>query len=98
MTIDRDDNGRSNRWQLDKRISITHMFATASAIAALIGFGANLNTRLTLIEQYITQSNSEQVRIDARQDAARDDLRRETRENYKAISDKLDRLIERTTK
>lgn len=88
-------NGAVSGWQFDKKISITHMIATVSAITALIGFGYNLNTRLSLMEQAMTASAVNQRVTDERQDIQMAELRRQTREDYKAISDKLDRLIER---
>lgn len=82
-------------WQFDKTISITHMITTASAIAALVGFGMNLNNRLSLIEQAMSNINIQQKLTDERQDTTVTELRRQTREDMRNINDKLDRILER---
>lgn len=87
-----------SKWHLDKKISITHMIATISAVGSIIVFGSNLNTRLTIVEQALATALATQRATDARQDANNQELRREMLDNYKAINDKLDRLIERGSK
>lgn len=82
-------------WQFDKTISVTHMLTTASAIAALIGFGMNLDNRLSLIEQAMANALVSQRVIDERQDAAVVEIRRQIREDLRVIDGKLDRIIER---
>lgn len=89
------DAHEKEKWHLDKKISLTHMFATVSAIGTLVIFGSNLTTRVALIEQAISQYVNEQKNVDIRQDAERIELRRQMREDYGRIDDKLDRLIER---
>lgn len=83
------------KWKFDRTISLTHLLTTASAIAAALFFAANINTRVTVLEQAIAQTVIVQHATDARQDAVTQELRAQMREDYKSINGKLDRLIER---
>lgn len=89
------DPKEKEKWHLDKKISLTHMFATVSAIGTLVIFGSNLTTRVALIEQALTSYINEQKNVDHRQDTERMELRKQMREDYARIDNKLDRLIER---
>jgi hypothetical protein len=90
-----DPNHQSERdhsqWHLEKSVSITHLFSTIAAIATLVVLGSRFDTRVTLLEQ----ASIAQHATDARQDKDTDDFKRTVREDYRAIDDKLQRLIER---
>jgi hypothetical protein len=88
--VSAEDNAR---WHLDKKISLTHMFATVSAIGTLVIFGSNLTTRVALIEQAVGTFVVEQRTVDTRQDVERSELRRQMREDYGRIDEKLDRIL-----
>lgn len=90
------DEQENNKWHLDKKISLTHMFATISAIGTLVIFGSNLTTRVALIEQALTTYINEQKNVDHRQDIERNEIKKQMREDYARIDSKLDRIIERT--
>jgi hypothetical protein len=79
------------QWHLEKSVSITHLFSTIAAIATLVVLGSKFDTRVTLLEQ----QNAGQHAVDSRQDKETDDFKRIVREDYRAIDDKLQRLIER---
>lgn len=85
----------NQKWKFDRTISVTHLFTTLSAISAALFFAANINTRVTLLEQTVTQIVVAQNATDARQDAVLQELRVQTRDDYKAINAKLDRIMER---
>lgn len=84
-----------SKWQFDKTISVNSLFTTIAAVAALVVFGANVNTRLFLLEGAVAVAVKQAAENDARQDRATAELARQTREDYRTINDKLDRLIER---
>ncbi len=72
-------------------MSLTHLFSTFTAIAALVVLGSKFDTRVTLLEQQVAAQHA----VDSRQDKDVDDFKRLVREDYRAIDDKLQRLIER---
>ncbi|MET3135274.1 hypothetical protein AAKU55_005582 [Oxalobacteraceae bacterium GrIS 1.11] len=82
---------RPREWHLDKTVSATHLFSTMAAIATLVVLGSKFDTRVTLIEQ----ANAAQHAVDTRQDKEIDDFKHSVREDYRAIDDKLQRLIEK---
>jgi hypothetical protein len=79
------------QWHLEKSVSITHLFSTIAAIATLVVLGSKFDTRVTLLEQQVAAQHA----VDSRQDKEVDDFKRMVREDYRAIDDKLQRLIER---
>ena len=78
-------------WHLDKTISITHIFSTIAAISTLVVLGSVFNTRLTLVEQAIT---NQQI-VEAKADSASREFRQEIRDALKVTGEKLDRMIDR---
>lgn len=84
-----DDFGR--QWHLDKNVSVTHIFSTIAAIAALVVLGARFDTRLSLIEQTIQIQHATNIK----QEENVAEFKREIRGSMDNISNKLDRLIER---
>ncbi|NRR28898.1 hypothetical protein HSX11_01750 [Oxalobacteraceae bacterium] len=86
-----EEPAQRREWHLDKTVSITHLFSTIAAIATLVVLGSKFDTRVTLLEQ----TNAAQHAVDTRQDKETDDFKRTVREDYRAIDDKLQRLIER---
>lgn len=79
------------QWHLEKSVSITHLFSTIAAIATLVVLGSKFDTRVTLLEQQTAAQHA----VDTRQDKETDDFKHVVREDYRAIDDKLQRLIER---
>lgn len=84
-----EDNRRG--WHFDKTISFAHIFTTISAIALAAVVLSQFSTRLTLVEQAVVV----QQQTSQRQDSDAAEFKREMREMYRAINDKLDRVIER---
>ena len=66
-------------WTFDKRINLSHWFATASLIITLIISWNKLDQRVTTLETQISAHKDVVERLDSRLDR---------------IEDKLDRLIE----
>lgn len=83
------------KWKFDRTISVTHLFTTMSAISAALFFAANINTRVTVLEQAIAQHVVAQHAVDARQDRNMQELQNQLRDDYRQINAKLDRVIER---
>lgn len=92
------NRGGMRGWRLDKTISITHIATTISAIAALVIFGSNLNTRLSTLEQTYKLTVEVQHSVDSQQNAATEDFKQIVRSDLRDISQKLDRIIERQMK
>jgi len=92
MAQDKEET-QDNRWHLDKKVSVTHIFATISAISAVVVFGSNLNTRLSIVENGIATVVHASNVTDERQDRERAEIARQVREDLRLINDKLDRLI-----
>lgn len=92
MSANDNDQPVPRQWHLDKTVSITHLFSTVAAIAALVVLGSKFDTRVTVLEQ----TNSMQHAVDMRQDKDVDDFKHTVREDYRAIDDKLQRLIEKS--
>lgn len=82
------------QWHLDKTFSVSHLISTIAAIATLIVMGSKFDTRVTLLEQQMTQQNIDQ----RRQDSEATELRKGIKEDLRDLSSKVDRLIERTAK
>ena len=81
---------RRRQWHLEKSVSISHIISTIAIAGSMFVYIGKMDTRIALLEQ----SNQQQAHTDQRQDAERSESLREIRENMKAISEKLDRLIE----
>ena len=81
-------------WHLDKTVSLTHLFSTIAAIAALVVLGSQFNTRLAVVEQAIIEQHSR----DAQQDADHLEFKKSMATAIQNINDKLDRIIERERK
>ncbi len=79
------------KWHIDKAVSVTHLFSVLAAIFALLVLGSKIDTRVTLLEQVSTDQRA----VDLRQDKQMDEFKRSVREDYRAIDDKLQRLIEK---
>ncbi len=84
----------NDHWSLDKRLNVGHLVATAGICVAVFMWGGKIDTRISLIEQYQSQSQSNQRITDIRQD---DDMRAAVlgvKQEMRDINNKLDRLIE----
>ena len=71
-------------WRLDRRVSITHILTTLSAIAIALTFAAEISKRVALLEQGQTMQDRETTEFKA-----------QVRDSLQAISNKLDRLIDK---
>lgn len=88
------DLNEKQRWKLDKTISLPTLLAVGTCATGILWHIAGQDTRITVVEKDQEHTKLVQAATDARQEAQIAELRRQTREDYKAISDKLDRLIE----
>jgi hypothetical protein len=77
-------------WHLDKKVSVTHLFASISAIFVIGVFLAKQDTRITLLEQTTIQL----IKEDARQDKEKTEMKQLIREDLQGINGKLDKLQE----
>lgn len=69
----------AQHWSLDKRINLSHLFATGSLVLALVVSWNKMDQRVTTLETQIAANKDVVERLDTRLDR---------------IEDKLDRLIE----
>lgn len=77
-------------WHIDKRLSVSHLLTTASLAAALIWWGAGMESRMALIEKDIQTVDQRVEREVARNS---EDMRR-IQEQLNRIEDRLERLME----
>lgn len=87
-------------WHLDKSFSVGHILTTVMIVGALAVQYAQFSSRMAVLESAMTAQGSivnqlldNQRRVDARQDAELFDMRREIKDNYNRI---LERLPERS--
>lgn len=78
-------------WHVDRRVSITHLLATATLAVGLVQWGSVMDSRVKRLEE----KAAEQRQIDAEQDAARREAAAALASRLDRIEAKLDRLIER---
>lgn len=96
------DKGITKGWHLDKRISITHIFATLSFAVGLGALLYALDNRVTLVEQTV-HTNRELTKLEftgvqAQLRAARDrdkDMLVILNRNYQNIIHRLERMEDR---
>lgn len=87
-------------WSLDKRVNISHIIGTLLLAGSIMTWAANMNDRLTRLEENkITQNQ-----IDARQDRAIQEALEALRSNLsdvkvdlRAIRSRLDRMLDSNT-
>ena len=73
-----------NTWHLDKTVSLSHILTTAVLAASIFTWGANMDKRVSLVEQEQTRQEKDMRRLDVTIDT-----------KLNAIDKKIDRLIER---
>lgn len=78
-------------WHFDKTVGVAHIFTTLAAVVSAGVLLAQFDKRITVMEQAVVV----QQQVEHRQDADSSEFKREMRELYRGINDKLDRLIER---
>ncbi|GGA80694.1 hypothetical protein GCM10011369_23300 [Neiella marina] len=94
MQVPREWGPERRSWHLDKTISLSHIISTIAVIASVFVYVSRLEYRANLNAQEI-----EHLKNEVQQQARMDEIRRnEFRHDLKAISDKLDRLIEKGSK
>lgn len=79
------------QWHIDKTVSVSHLITTISMIVSMIWWAATVDKRIAVIEagqQFQAQRNT-QI------EQAVKELASVSREEIKAISAKLDRILER---
>ena len=98
MSGDKEDLG----WHLDRRVQISHIIATATAVLSCLYYVSRLEQRIALVEQVSIEQRarmdrqwSEQRARDERQDAATTKTSDAMQAHLTRIEDKLDRVIER---
>lgn len=92
MTVADTKNKESeHKIKFDSTINLGHILTFVGfMVAGGIGW-STMDKRVVVLEE----ARTSQARVDARQDAAIDENRRNDREDLKEINGKLDRLIER---
>ena len=88
------------RWHLDKSVSIGHILTTLSLFGALAYQYAAFSSRLAVLENsqttvtvQLTQLLTSQHRVDSRQDSEIVEIKRDIRDTYRSIDQKIDTLI-----
>jgi len=85
--VSRDSNG----WHLDKKVSLGHLVSTMILAVAAITWAMGIDKRIeqnAIATQYMgVQQTDNKKKVE--------DLRKEIKSDLRAISDKLDRLIEK---
>ena len=70
-------------WSLDKRINLSHIFTTAAMLVSLFVWGNKMDQRVTTLEANLENSRISMSALDTR---------------LNRIEDKLDRLIEKSSR
>ena len=78
----------------DKTINLGHILTFIGFIAAIATMYMNVNTRITMLEQYVTY----QAKKDETQDAAVKEGKNEIKEALKDVHTSLDKLADRVDK
>jgi len=85
---------RNEGWHVDKRVSVSHLLATATLAVGLIQWGSAIELRMSQLETRIEVERQAQASIDSAQDTARASAVTAVAARLDRIEDKLDRLIE----
>lgn len=84
-------NKDSSGWHLDKKVSVGHLVSTAILLVGAVTWASGIEKRIdqnALAAQYMAAQQTENKK-------KVEDLRKEIKSDLRAISDKLDRLIEK---
>jgi len=73
----------SQHWSFDKRINLSHIFTTAAMLISLFVWGNKMDQRVTTLEANLENSRISMSALDTR---------------LNRIEDKLDRLIEKSSR
>ena len=82
-------------WHVDKRVSVSHLLATATLAVGLVQWGTAIDQRVAALENRLEQEHAQQLQVDDAQDESRESAVRQVASRLDRIEDKLDRLIER---
>ncbi len=100
MVIDNNDGDRRH-WHLEKSVSITHILSTVVMVLGALSFSFSMDKRIAILEASSNQQTyaltrllEDQRRTDAKQDVELETVRRQAREDYNALGEKMERLIQ----
>jgi hypothetical protein len=79
------DNSRQG-WSLNKSINLGDMFGGLAVAASMMAYATTLDRRVSVVEDQVKTLKETQT-----------ELRAEFKTEFRAVNDKLDRLIERQT-
>ncbi len=79
------DNSRQG-WSLNKSINLGDMFGGMAVAASMMVYATTLDRRVSVVEDQVKALKETQT-----------ELRTEVKTEFRAVNDKLDRLIERQT-
>ena len=79
------DNSRQG-WSLNKSINLGDMFGGLAVAASMLVYATTLDRRVSVVEDQVKTLKETQT-----------ELRAEFKTEFRAVNDKLDRLIERQT-
>lgn len=90
------------QWHMEKSVSLGHIITTLALLMTLIGGYTSFSERIAVIENQQASFNARivsmlesQRTIDSKQDGELLEIKRQTREDLRDISRKLDNLIQR---
>lgn len=85
-------------WKFDRTVTISLIISGMVTTMTIVWFLVNQDKRTTVVESSVAQHILAQREVDARQDAERTEIRKQQREDYKEINNKLDKIMERLSK
>lgn len=80
------DSSRQQGWSLNKSINLGDMFGGLAVAASMLVYATTLDRRVSVVEDQVKTLKETQT-----------ELRAEFKTEFRAVNDKLDRLIERQT-
>jgi hypothetical protein len=91
-------------WHLEKSVSLGHIVSTLGVFCMLVAGYISMSERIAILEnQQVWVSDrivailETQRSIDLRQDAEMNEIKRQIREDFREINNKLDRLVNGTS-
>jgi len=95
---------RNREWHLEKSVSLGHIVSTVGVFCMLVAGYISISERIAILENQqlwvsdrIVTILETQRTIDARQDIELIEIKRQIREDFRDINQKLDRLVNGTT-
>lgn len=85
---------RSNDWHLDKRVQVSHVLATATAVLTLVVYMTNIKQDVEVVKSQISAALLVQRERDDRQDKATMDMILMLRVQLDRMEAKQDRFLE----